>query len=332
MKHKSVARMVMEFAACAYPDFVYGKTCGRVPVFCMHGVDASFEEKLAFLAENGYRTITTDEMHLLGSGERAVMLTSDDGWGSLAEVGLPLLQKYGAKMVVFLATARMGEKDFLNWDEVRKMHATGLFDFQSHTHTHGRVFDSPHIVDFLGPEYLAKSTCFHVPEGEMGRPIYTSSPRLVALRYVEDEDLRRVCEKYANCEGFFERQGWRAELRRLAEAHGASGRYETGSERRQAIAYELLESKRLIEEYLPGKSVEHLCYPWHAFTPEVVEISHDIGYSTNFAGKLDGRYFGVRAGKPSIVARVGEDFFFRLPGRGRRSLSQVLAAKLRRRV
>ena len=98
-----------------YPPFVTGGELprGDVPVFVFHGAEPeSFGRKIAHLAENGYVTLSADEYVAVLRGERqpeerAVVLTFDDGRGSVWSVAAPLLRRLGMKAVVFLVPGRI---------------------------------------------------------------------------------------------------------------------------------------------------------------------------------------------------------------------------------
>ena len=171
-----------------YPSFVTGGDLprGEVPVFVFHGAEpASFGRKVAHLADNGYVTLSADEYlaHVRGereAPERAVVLTFDDGRGSVWSVAAPLLARHGMKATVFLVPGRIvsrpgppaptwtdveagrtvaasvlgreeGEGALLSWEEVEALAATGLFEFQSHTLRHARVHTGPHLAGFVTP-------------------------------------------------------------------------------------------------------------------------------------------------------------------------------------
>ena len=171
-----------------YPPFVTGGPLprGDIPVFVLHGAEPrSLERKLRHLHENGYETLTADEYAgvLLGSRpapDRAVVLTFDDGRGSVWGVASPLLNRFGMKAVVFLVPGRMrsrpgppaptwsdveagradaagvlgrekGEGALLSWEEVETLAKTDTFDFQSHTLTHARVHTGPQLEGFSTP-------------------------------------------------------------------------------------------------------------------------------------------------------------------------------------
>jgi len=328
-----IASTAIDVISLRYPPFVYGGQIRGVPIVCFHEVEPkSFEAQLRFLVENGYRTITTDEFS--NPSGKSVMLTFDDGWGSLWTAGLPLIQKYDARIVVFLAAGRIGRHPFLTWDQVGEMHRTGLVDFQSHTLTHSRVFCSPTIMNFAHPSLQYGE--LDAPEWESGpfapgRPIYRSYPRMGCRRYVEDEELRLACESLAAGDGFFEKPHWRKELSALVRKHEPAGRFETDEEQENAYRRELEGSKKLIEDRL-GKRIKHVCYPWHCYSRLAVDLSAKAGYEMSFVGKLRGRYQGIQPGSPTLIARVGGDFFFRLPGKGRIPLLRILLMKTARRA
>ncbi|HSD27440.1 MAG TPA: polysaccharide deacetylase family protein [Vicinamibacteria bacterium] len=171
-----------------YPPFVTGGDLapGDLPVFVFHGAEpVSFSRKLAHLADNGYATLSADEYLAVLRGRRpapprAVVLTFDDGRGSLWSVASPLLRRHGMKAVVFLVPARVptrpgplpptledveagraaasavlgreeGEGALLSWGEVEALARTGLVDFQSHTKRHARVHTAPQLAGFVTP-------------------------------------------------------------------------------------------------------------------------------------------------------------------------------------
>ena len=241
-----------------FPDFVYGGRLSGIPVFGFHEVEPNrFERQLKFLRDNGYRTLTMEEYYervctgRADGSERAVLLTFDDGWSSLWSIGLPLLKRYGAKVVLFLAAGRIhagglgptlddmeaaraplsallerdaSQRPFLTWAEVRGVHESGLVDVQSHSVTHSHVFCSPDVEDFVRPGLLRCLPVTRLPEWTpdangrvaLGRPLYRSAPRMSECRrYVEDPQLRDTCERYVAQRGgavFFERRTWRLEL------------------------------------------------------------------------------------------------------------------------
>lgn len=224
-----------------YPAFVTGGALqrGEVPVFVLHGAEPEeFGRKLRHLADNGYVTLSTDEYVAAIRGqrpapERAVLLTFDDGRGSVWSVAAPLLRRHGMKATVFLVPGRMrsrapgptlddaardlagrpvdllrehGEAALMSWEEVDALARDGLFDFQSHTHRHARVHTAPQLAGFATPWSRDGYAAFDQPlvrsgerellggEVPLGTPLLRSLPRASeSPRFFEDEALRRPC-------------------------------------------------------------------------------------------------------------------------------------------
>ncbi|MGH7452441.1 MAG: polysaccharide deacetylase family protein, partial [bacterium] len=142
--------------------------------------------KLAFLARNGYRTLSGEEFRAAVAGERdiperSVLLTFDDGTATLWTAAFPLLRKYGFRAVSFiipgcipeqapetptfldykkkratiyaLFARERGDFPLCSWQEIHEMHKSEVIDFQSHTLHHHLVCVSSQLVDFIHPAY-----------------------------------------------------------------------------------------------------------------------------------------------------------------------------------
>ncbi len=365
-----------------YPAFVRGGPLGpgEIPVFVFHGAEPeSFGRKLRHLADNDYRTLSVDEYVSVIRGQvrppqRAVLLTFDDGRGSVWTVAAPLLRRHGMKAVVFLVPGRMSDENgptptwedveagrasrasvlaretgagaLLSWAEVESLARAGDLDFQSHTLRHARIHTGPRLAGFATPGSRQGYDAFDQPlvragerdllgaEVPLGTPLLVSTPRTSeATRFFEDEAVRTRCVEIvaeSGGEAFFGRSGWERRLRRAFAASALRGHWESRESRDQAIAVELAESRRLIEERT-GRPVVHLCYPWHAAGATARRLAADAGYQTAFCGKVAGTPVTLPGGDLRALARLGEDYLELLPGTGRATLSEVLRAKWRRR-
>jgi peptidoglycan/xylan/chitin deacetylase (PgdA/CDA1 family) len=367
-----------------YPAFVTGGDLprGDVPVFVFHSVrPETFGRQLRHLADNGYVTLSAEEYHqgLLGTKpfpERAVLLTFDDGRGSLWSVGAPLMRRYGFKGVVFLVPARMRSRGgslpptlddleagrapaeavlrreesdgaFLSWEEVEALARSGVFEFESHTLTHARIHVGPALAGFLRPEQRRGYDAMDVPlvadgsrdllaeEVPLGTPLLSSAPRTSeALRFFEEPEVRTACVAAVAAGGgaaFFQNKGAEAHLRRLVGHRPIRGRFETPEERAAALRRELAMARTAIQDRT-GRPVVHLCYPWHTAGPTARSLAHEVGYRTAFCGKVPGVVVSRAGSDPLAIARIGEDYVERLPGRGRVPLTTILRRKWARRV
>jgi peptidoglycan/xylan/chitin deacetylase (PgdA/CDA1 family) len=101
-----------------------------------------FGEHLRWLRENGYVTITLDDVvRALTAGaplpERAVVLTFDDGYEDAYTHAFPLLEAFGMTGTFFVVTEWIDARTpgYLTWDQAREMAAGGM-SIQSHTRSH----------------------------------------------------------------------------------------------------------------------------------------------------------------------------------------------------
>jgi peptidoglycan/xylan/chitin deacetylase (PgdA/CDA1 family) len=102
-----------------------------------------FEEHLQFLKENDFSVIFMSEAaERLKSGEpfpeRCVVLTADDAYTTVLSGAMPLLEKYGFPMSIFVTTegVKRGYDAYLSWEQMRRMKKSGLVEFGNHSHTH----------------------------------------------------------------------------------------------------------------------------------------------------------------------------------------------------
>ena len=103
---------------------------------------ASFEQQLRYLREQGYESITLNELalHLTVGQElppKPIILTFDDGYRDAYVHAFPLLQRYGYQGTFFLISAPIdeGDPDYLSWAQVQVMHRGGM-KFEPHSYNH----------------------------------------------------------------------------------------------------------------------------------------------------------------------------------------------------
>jgi len=165
-----------------------GRTCH--PYFETSTSPRVFEEHMKYLFENGYSSIALNELPTVmrnGKGaSKSVVITFDDGYRDFLINAFPILEKYGFRAIVFLATGLMGSRnskfdgvDFLDWEEVRGLRRRGV-SFGSHTVNHlklknlqlkemeAEIVDSKkEIASRLGESIDAFSYPYAFPEGRV---------------------------------------------------------------------------------------------------------------------------------------------------------------------
>lgn len=100
-----------------------------------------FREQMKFLKDNGYNTLTMEELYEFFKDnkpipEKSVVLTFDDGYLDNYTNGLPVLKEFGLKATVFVVTDWVGTNNsYMTLEQLKEMDANG-FDVQSHTLAH----------------------------------------------------------------------------------------------------------------------------------------------------------------------------------------------------
>ncbi|WP_119067860.1 polysaccharide deacetylase family protein [Aggregatilinea lenta] len=101
-----------------------------------------FAAQLAWLRDNGYRTVSLDDAYAaLARGRplpsKAVVLTFDDGYEDAYEHAFPLLRQFGMTGTFFVVTEWIdeGRPGYLTWAQAREMVAAGM-SIQSHSLSH----------------------------------------------------------------------------------------------------------------------------------------------------------------------------------------------------
>ncbi len=126
---------------------------GGVPVLNYHQINdhdhnaltlsvAEFDAQMKYLAENGYHTITSDELadHFEKGAplpDKPVLITFDDGYIDNYKNAYPILQKYGLKGSIYIVTDYLNVyPNYLTWQIAKEMQDSGSIDIQCHTMTH----------------------------------------------------------------------------------------------------------------------------------------------------------------------------------------------------
>lgn len=113
-----------------------------------------FVRHLSWLNENGYHPVSLQQIIEARAGrsklpEKAILLTFDDGYKSVYTKVFPLLKQFHFPAVISIvgewietpsnAKVKYGDSalprtEFINWDEIREMLASGLVEVASHSH------------------------------------------------------------------------------------------------------------------------------------------------------------------------------------------------------
>jgi hypothetical protein len=282
-----------------------------------------------------------------------VLLTFDDGHRSLYTVAYPAFKRHRLKAVAYIVPGMTPESDdeqrsnrversLCSWKEIEEMHKSGTIDVQSHSMYHHSIPISDRLIDFvrpnIKPSFLDSDFAPFVQpdddnqsrEAAYGNPVYEWGARFSAAPAFRENPLVSIaCIRYVESNGgaeYFRLPDWRPRLKRIwaeARTRYTEARFEAGTEQRHAILEDFLRSKREIERRLPGKQVLHFCYPWFRGSPLALELSAEAGFISNAWGSLVPS-FARNVRTPIAISRLSPSYIWRLPGKGRKSIGEVL--------
>jgi hypothetical protein len=365
-----LVRSLKRLGQTHYPGFIFGLPLekGKVPVFVYHDIDREeFRADLAFLQENGYRTLGVDEFCQRNKREeeKAVLLTFDDARSNFFKIAFPLLCEFKSQATLFVSTNWISSRTegeiikkvetgevpsgdlFMTWGEIRACARSGLVDVQSHSHRHALVYRSPRVVDFVSPSTLRKYDIFDWPmrcEGgierlgypPLGTPIYEAIPLLSAMsRFREDPSVDFACQEFVRSQGgerYFSKWDW---LNGLERTHGQASRSSRGGQSmgeddiKSLVVSEFKQSDQLFKDKL-GESPKYLAYPWMLGSGFSILTAAEFGIKAVFGTGIDFRRARRMRAPVSIFGRTKGEWLRFLPGRGRRHLYQVIPGKVKR--
>lgn len=131
-----------------------------VPVLMYHSIDyekgnelrvpkEKFKEQMQYLKDNGYTTLTFDELYsfLVNNKpipEKSVVITFDDGYEDNYSNAYPILKEFGFNATIFIITNAIdNEKAFLTSTQLKEMEQNGI-DIESHTLAHDELNKLPY--------------------------------------------------------------------------------------------------------------------------------------------------------------------------------------------
>jgi peptidoglycan/xylan/chitin deacetylase (PgdA/CDA1 family) len=338
-------RGALDLLAGRYPAFVFGgRVAGLLPVFHFHeATPASLEPAFAYLAENGYRTVVSDDVsafvrHGQALPDRAVMLAFDDAWASLWLVVGPLLRKYNLRAVTYAIPSRLhdaeslrptlddgpvdaeaadaAENPFVTWPELLTLSQSGLVDVQSHTWSHSTIFTDATVTSHVTADFAAapllerpRLNVGAPPEFMQGDAIGTAllprrSRMSDGLRFLPDPGVLDVTTSSGA----------------VPLGSRVAGRMETADEQRVAIEEEIAQGREVLESRLRLR-VRHICLPWGVSGDVTKAALQRLDVQTAFANRFRGRFAVAPGDDPFTLKRLNSRHLFALPGRGRRTLN-----------
>lgn len=135
-----------------------GKTTDKIPILMYHSINYEknnilrvpkdkFAAEMKWLNNNGYRTLSLDELYNAVSNniqvpEKSVVLTFDDGYKDNYESAFPVIKKYKFKATVFMITNEINDSKngYLTEEQIKEMDKNGM-KVECHTLSHPDLND-----------------------------------------------------------------------------------------------------------------------------------------------------------------------------------------------
>lgn len=150
------------FCAVSYTKAQTGQNAVELPIIMYHNIsnksnklgkytvlDKQFEKDLLYIKENGFQTITMNELiNFVELGkplpEKPIIITFDDSYESFYAYAYPLLEKYNMTAVMSVIGIYADEYtqtedhnldySHLNWTQIKELHDSEYVEIQNHTY------------------------------------------------------------------------------------------------------------------------------------------------------------------------------------------------------
>lgn len=126
-----------------------------VPVLMYHSIDyekgnelrvpkETFRKQMNYLKQNGYTTLTLDELYDFFINNKpvpnkSIVITFDDGYKDNFENAYPILKELGFNATIFVITSTVdNDKNYLTSKQLKELEANGI-DIESHTVNHEQL-------------------------------------------------------------------------------------------------------------------------------------------------------------------------------------------------
>jgi hypothetical protein len=259
---------------------------------------------LRFFQDAGFECITLTELLQRGlegkvGSERLIVLTFDDGFLDNYLIAADILREFKAKGTIFVnpghastSPARSLEEEpkawgNLNFEEMRFLERSGIFEIQSHTLSHADVFLSDRLIDFYTPDKfrlyywliwkLFPDTCSEwngdvtrysclIPSGY---PIFEYGRALRGKEFIPSSVFVDRCVQLYQVKG----------LQCLADlqSYPGKGKYELEGAYAHRVEEQIVQSKCILEREL-SKCIECICFPGNVYSNLLLSRAQAAGY------------------------------------------------------
>lgn len=195
---------------------------------------------------------------------------------------------------------------FLNWEESRRMEASGVMHTAAHSLRHDKVFSSPRYEGFFQPQRRGRTFDRVCGQILWGLPRFEIEAALMTRAFIPSPRLLDgvsglVPQDKVAAHAFFQDADKVAELERLVKSFSLEelGSFENDETMFARIRDEFVQCRERLEKET-ATPVRTFCWPWGKFSPLAREAAKQAGFSvfvTTAAG-------ANRPGRPEEVKRI----------------------------
>ncbi len=274
------------------------------PLGCLSFYTDEFIAHLKYFHNEGFEFATiSDLVHKALDGKvgksKLVALTFDDGFLDNYLIAADILNDFRAKGTVFVNPGHTPSgparslKEIpeawgnLNFEEMRLMEKSGIFEIQSHTLSHEDIFVSDKLIDFYTPDKIhlyywliwklipQTRTALHsditrysglIPAGY---PIFEYGRPLRGKQFFPSEEFISLCVQQFKASG----DRCMANL----QAYSQKGVFETDDAYAQRVDDQVFQSKKILEREL-NKEIECICFPGDVYSTPLLSRAQAAGH------------------------------------------------------
>ncbi len=143
-----------------FNEFEYPSTNISMDIFKKH-VELIFDANLSF-----YHPKKFEKEFNLPKKEKKILLTIDDAFKSFYDNAWPYLKKNKIPFILFVSTEPVGNKGYMNWEQIKEIDSSKFSVIGHHSHSHDYLIDkSPEVFldDIKTSNLIFKEKLGYVP-------------------------------------------------------------------------------------------------------------------------------------------------------------------------
>jgi hypothetical protein len=241
----------------------------------------------------------------------------------------------------------INDNTLCTWQEIKEMYKSGFVNIESHTLFHREIFNSLKIINYITPDtpflpYNFKGSPYYSTDdivknfsadNFIGLPLFESAPLMLAGPKLNiSSEFIKICKEIFQ-DATKRNVDWKSSIKNIVKEESNKEKYFSVESSSRGIALQDLKMAReIIKIKLDNNAGDHLCLPWTIGNTETINILKELGIKSCFWGVLSNKKIIKPGDDPCYIPRIKNDFIFRLPGIGRKSLFSVYNQKVKRRI